>query len=492
MGDYTPPSIDAKPCPLPTPKSSASFWHSEPAEDLMGFKSSDAVPESADVVVVGCGITGASAARCLTEQDPALDVVVLEAREVCWGATGRNGGHLQPLLFDRTSEIASFELDNCAEVAKYISENDVQCEYRQVDGCRTFWTKDLLKEAKSHVDALHKESPEIGKFVSIVTEPTELATHKVLPSCPGVTLSRGAGSLWPYKLVTFIIRKLLAEKKIKLYTHTPVTSLTGNPKNYSLQTPNGTIKTRHVLLATNAYTSHLLPSFAPHIVPVRGTMSALLPPPNSTILPNSYGFVGAGPGANPNADDYLIQRPFSGVPNPTGHLMFGGGRTAGLLEAIGETDDAVVDKGSVSYLQKILLETLDLGEGAKGMEELEVDQAWSGIMGYSRDNAPWVGGVPGMEGVWLCAGYTGHGMPNATLCARAAVELLLANESGKHLASVQKEMVEQGRLPSAYLISTDRLAECNGLPSVKEQDETISMGYVAGKWSVQGKFREKI
>lgn len=79
-------------------------------------------------------------------------------------------------------------------------------------------------------------------------------------------------------------------------------------------------------------------------------------------------------------------------------------------------------------------------------------------------------------------------MPNATLCARAAVELLLASESGKHLPSLQKEMVKEGRIPSAYLISAERLAECDGLPSVKEQDETISMGYVAGKWSVQGKF----
>lgn len=55
----------------------------------MGFKSSEMVPECADVVVVGCGITGASAARFLMEQSPGLDVVVLEAREVCWGATGR-------------------------------------------------------------------------------------------------------------------------------------------------------------------------------------------------------------------------------------------------------------------------------------------------------------------------------------------------------------------------------------------------------------------
>jgi glycine/D-amino acid oxidase-like deaminating enzyme len=350
-----------------------------------------------------------------------------------------------------------------------------------------------MKEAQSHVDTLHTESPEIGKRVSTITDPTGLEEHKVLKSCPGVTLTTGAGSLWPYKLVTYIIRSLLASKKINLQTNTPVTSINPSPTSenggrWKLETPRGSINAKHVLLATNAYTSHLLPSFSSTIVPVRGTMSALIPPPNATLLPNSYGFVGAGPGANPNADDYLIQRPFSGVPNPKGHLMFGGGRTAGFLEGVGEADDSVVDSGSVQYLQRTLLDTLDLGPSAQGMKELEVEQAWSGIMGYSIDNAPWVGAVPHMEGVWLCAGYTGHGMPNATLCAKAAVEMLVKSERGEDLGVVQGDMVKEGRIPEAYLVSEGRLGEVKELPSVREQDLVVSMGYVKGKWSVLGKF----
>lgn len=354
-----------------------------------------------------------------------------------------------------------------------------------------------MNETKSQIDNLRKESPGLGKRVTAITDPSELSSHRVNPTCSGATLTTGAGSLWPYKLVTFIIQKLLAEKKINLQTNTPVTGIspartnTASPETkgkWSLQTPRGTIAAKHILLATNAYTSHLLPTFSSLVVPVRGTMTALLPPAGSTLLPNSYGFVGAGPGANPNADDYLIQRPFSGVANAKGHLMLGGGRTAGLLEAVGESDDSIVDVGSVSYLQKTLLQTLNLGGSAAGMQELEVDMAWSGIMGYSRDNAPWVGRVPGMEGVWLCAGYTGHGMPNATLCAKAAVEMLLADEKGEDLLKVQERMVKEGRLPGPYLISEERLAECQGLPSVMEQDEWVSMGYVGGKWSVRGKF----
>ena len=38
----------------------------------------------------------------------------------------------------------------------------------------------------------------------------------------------------------------------------------------------------------------------------------------------------------------------------------------------------------------------------------EFEMEWTGIMGYSRDNMPWVGAVPGQKGVWLAGGYSGE------------------------------------------------------------------------------------
>jgi hypothetical protein len=76
---------------LPTPISSNSFWHSEPNEFLFGHRTTAELPSEADIIIVGSGITGSSAARFLTEDGRAKgkSVVLLEAREACWGATGR-------------------------------------------------------------------------------------------------------------------------------------------------------------------------------------------------------------------------------------------------------------------------------------------------------------------------------------------------------------------------------------------------------------------
>jgi hypothetical protein len=76
---------------LPTAESTKSFWHSEPNEFLLGHRTTSEIPAEADIVIIGSGITGTSIARYLAEDEraKAKSIVLLEAREVCWGATGR-------------------------------------------------------------------------------------------------------------------------------------------------------------------------------------------------------------------------------------------------------------------------------------------------------------------------------------------------------------------------------------------------------------------
>jgi hypothetical protein len=87
-----PPQNLYRPAPLPVPNSTKSFWHSEPDEFLVGHRTTAELPSHAKFLVVGSGITGTSAVRWLLEEDGAItseDILMLEAREACWGATGR-------------------------------------------------------------------------------------------------------------------------------------------------------------------------------------------------------------------------------------------------------------------------------------------------------------------------------------------------------------------------------------------------------------------
>ena len=334
--------------------------------------------------------------------------------------------------------------------------------------------------------SLKQQAPEIGKLVTVIKDSAELSKYRVKTSCTGATITEGAGSLWPYKYVAFILENLIKDGRLNLQTTTPVTKIssmltsTGDRSQsssgrHTVYTARGTITTPTLILATNAYTSAILPSFTDLIVPVRGEMSALLPPKNSTLLPNSYGMVGAL-NQPANNDDYLIQRPFSSVPNPAGHLMFGGGRGSCALPCIGISDDSVNDEGAAAYLRQALLRLLDLGGEAEELEELEAVQQWTGIMGFSRDNHPWVGGVPDQAGLWLCGGYTGHGMPNGTLCGKAIVDMALAELNSEDVRLVEEKLVKDGKIPKSYLISRERMERARGLPTVEIADREGALG----------------
>jgi lysine/ornithine N-monooxygenase len=83
----------SKPAGLPSKESSTSFWHTEPK--LLGHRTTKDLPQQVDIVVIGTGISGASVVHhifndCKDSEDAKKpNVLVLEAREVCWGATGR-------------------------------------------------------------------------------------------------------------------------------------------------------------------------------------------------------------------------------------------------------------------------------------------------------------------------------------------------------------------------------------------------------------------
>mgnify|MGYP002477136255 FL=1 len=143
--------------------------------------------------------------------------------------------------------------------------------------------------------------------------------------------------------------------------------------------------------------------------------------------------------------------------------MFGGGRSFG--PSLGVCDDGDVDEKVASYLRTSVPQLLIPGEGEK-QGELEATHEWTGIMGFSRDNLPWVGPVPEKEGVFVVAGYTGHGMPNAWLCGKSLATMV----SGEDIGTAIEKAVEGG-LPTAYLLNKDRIEKARKLDTVEVQDE---------------------
>lgn len=67
-------------------------------------------------------------------------------------------------------------------------------------------------------------------------------------------------------------------------------------------------------------------------------------------------------------------------------------------------------------------------------------------------------------------------MPNATLCGKAVIEMVLAQEGGVAVDEIQNKLVTEGNLPKAYVITQVRMERCRDIDSVQAQDEKGIVG----------------
>lgn len=129
---------------FPVPNSTTSFWRTD-LDALDTHRSTADLPAEADIVVIGAGYSGASIVHHLLEQQSRsqsqpLTIIILEAREACSGATGRNGGHLKPDPYYRAAsalkthgkeaaeEVASFEARQVKEIKELVEREQIDCD----------------------------------------------------------------------------------------------------------------------------------------------------------------------------------------------------------------------------------------------------------------------------------------------------------------------------------------------------------------------------
>ncbi|KIW57659.1 hypothetical protein PV05_02225 [Exophiala xenobiotica] len=484
MGDASTPLPYTGQAGLPSANPTKSFWQTSHPNPITHHRSTGALPSKASVVVIGTGISGTFAAHeLLANAADDLDVLVLEARTTCSAATGRNGGHLQPLIHAERTAIIDFEMSNYRHIYNMIKDNNIPCDFRQLPGCLGFWNKTYFDEAKA---ALHSKAEVVEKhrsLVRIVEDPQELSKLRLTGGVVGAIIQDVAASLSPYKLMIGLWTEMLRKHepgRLNLQTETPLTSITPveDGEGWILHTGRGDVEAKRVIFATNGYTSHLLPQFAGLISPTQAQMSALLPPKDSpfteTLIPKSYGMMGVGL-QDRVMSDYLVQNPIldsqdGGVVGRGGHLMFGGGRAEAKGHGVGVSDDDYVDEDVEKYLRS-LPERLNLATDASISREaglLDLAASWTGIIGSSADGHPWVGGVPGSPGLFVAAGYSGHGMTNAPLCGRHVARLAIADLKGADWKALQAEEVdtaeseEDGGLPREYVVTQERIDAVSG------------------------------
>ena len=244
------------------------------------------------VAVVGGGFTGLSAALHLAQRG--IEVAVLETREPGWGASGRNGGQVNPGLKHEPDDIEShfgaalgrrvIALSSGApdRVFALIREHQIRCDASQTGTIRATFTKGSAEAIRRATARWQQRGA-----------PVELLDRDGLAAATGTNryicgaLDRRGGSVNPLGFA-----RGLAEAAIRagatIYSQTPTTAVARQGNHWLLTSPRGTVTAEWLVLATNGYTDDLWPELRRSIVPVYSGIVATEPLPDAVarrILP---------------------------------------------------------------------------------------------------------------------------------------------------------------------------------------------------------------
>ncbi|EFX03293.1 FAD dependent oxidoreductase superfamily [Grosmannia clavigera kw1407] len=468
------------PSPLPVPGSTTSFWRTDPLP-LDNHRSTPDLPAEVDLVVIGAGYAGASTVHHIlkTCRDRGLappSIAVLEAREACSGATGRNGGQLKPDPYYRpiaivpthglaiAAECANFEAAHVPAIKQLVEDEQIDCDFVLTRCCDVFLDADHWTRTRTALEQLRAHSSPDGlpslRDLFVVADAADAERLSGVKGSQGL-VTYSAGHVWPYKMVHALLSKAVAQG-VNLQTHTPVIAVAtpdGPDGPVLLTTPRGSIRARRVVYATNGYTSSVLPEFAGRIVPSRGICSHIAvpgtpsaqkspPPLSSTVSATSGPFTRPAQlahsymvRANSVAYEYLI-------PRLDGGIVVGGARSVFMNDLASwydnVRDDEIIDKAAHyfdGYMQRHF------------------------FMGYSTDNMPHIGAIPGRPNQFIIAGFTGHGMPQVFLSAKAVAAMVLDDVPFEATGVPRLFKASQERLDSTRNQVLEITAGCLTAPS---------------------------
>lgn len=353
----------------------------------------------ADVCIVGGGYTGLWTAIMLKEQNPELDVVLIEA-DICGaGASGRNGGcalswsakyfTLERLFgVEEAVRLVKESEQSIYAIGAFCERYGIDAEYR-LDG--TLYTATNRAQCGS-TDAVIAALERNG--INSFTQRPLADVQRMAGSGKHLEgwFSPAAASVQPGKLVRGL-RRVALQLGVRIYENTAMTGLQeGTPA--AIQAPNGIVRADRVVLAMNAWMARAFPQFERSVAIVSSDM--LITEPRPDLLSE----IGLTSGVTV-LDSRIFVHYYHNTPD--GRIMLGKG---GNTFAYGGRMLPVFDQPS-PYAAQL---RSSLTEFFPAFAEVKVEATWNGPSDRSVTGLPFFGQMSANGNVFYGFGYSGSGV----------------------------------------------------------------------------------
>jgi gamma-glutamylputrescine oxidase len=382
----------------------------------------------ADLVIIGGGFTGTSAAYYISRRFPERRIILLEAVSLANGASGRNGGLMlnwingydssDPELDARIYQITNAGID---EICARIERHNLPVTYRR-DGAVTIYTDPARAEAARREVAGQNK---VGIPTQFLTGEELRRQLRVAEGCAAV-LDPNAGQINGAQLVRSM-RPVLEAQGVQIYEQTPALKIKEGA-TIQITTPQGEIRSKAVLLATNGYTTKL-GYFRDALFPLHSHLfaTAALSPEAQEAL-GWHGLAGF-------ADD--LDRISYGSMTLDGHLVFGGGSNQSYDYLFNNGVVYPGGAGKATGAHRVMEATLQRYFPTSG--NLPIAHRWVGTLGITFDRRPLIGKQGEHGNVYYALGYCGHGVTLGNLAGEILRDLYAGeDERWRDLPFIQR------------------------------------------------------
>jgi len=381
-----------------TESETPSYWFSDGAvKPPAGL---DKLPSVAQVVVVGGGVMGVAATYWLARLG--VSVVLLEASQLGWGASGRNAGFML---------CGSSALEDPNGIREVLEEEGIDAEFAQSGHLALASSVEIVERIRQEVAGRRPSAP-----------PLHLLDHGQCEELMRLQISdRFLGGRWypsgrtihPARFVYGLANTAVRRGAVMAFNTRALRLAGGGARDDRIQvvTSKGRVRARHVVLACNVKTGGLLPELQQVLKPVRGQVlcTSPLPPIFRVGLAVDWGTL------------YWRQA-------GDGTIVLGGYHNLDPLAEASAQED--LNPKIQSALARFLPDAFP------GFPNFEVRQRWSGIMDETADGKPIVGQWLDGRSIWVIAGFGGHGLPLALGVGKALAESVMRGQTSAVLSAL--------------------------------------------------------
>jgi glycine/D-amino acid oxidase-like deaminating enzyme len=371
------------------------------------------IPSHADVVIVGAGFTGLSAARALAKRG--ATVAVLETNTIGWGASSRNGGMVLTGLklsaetlakrygMELTRRMYATSLASIDLVEQIVREENIDCSFSRCGHLEVACKQSHFDAYARSVEVIAREFHHELRIIPDKELGSEIGSSIYF----GGIVDETSAGVNPAQYVSGLAAAAL-RAGARVYENARVQGIQRNSQNgsagFTVLTSRGNILAQNVLIATSGYTSAATPALQKKIIPIGSFIIATEPlpqdlarelsPRNRMIYDSKY---------------YLHYYRLT----PDNRMLFGG-RAAFFPET----------KNTIRRSAEILRR--DLVEVYPQLRNSKIEYAWGGTLDFCFDTMPHAGQ---MDGIYYALGYSGHGVAMATYLGTKLAEVISGSKN---------------------------------------------------------------